>query len=102
MRDYSRTISPPPYLTPLITNNDKTASREEVRALGVWCQENNLTLNVNKAKEMIMDLRKQQREQPPIYIEGTAVENVKVPRRTHHRQTEMVHPHSVVKKMHNR
>ncbi|CDQ66175.1 unnamed protein product [Oncorhynchus mykiss] len=29
----------------LITNNDKTAYREEVRALGVWCQENSLTLN---------------------------------------------------------
>ena len=46
----------------LITNNDETAYREEVRALGVWCQENNLTLNVNKTKEMIVDLRKQQRE----------------------------------------
>ena len=39
----------------LITNNDKTAYREEVRALGVWCQENNLSLNVSKTKEMIMD-----------------------------------------------
>jgi hypothetical protein len=34
----------------LITNNDETAYREEVRALGVWCQENNLTLNVNQTK----------------------------------------------------
>ena len=55
----------------LITN-DETAYREEVRALGVWCQENNLTLNVNKTKEMIIDLR----EQPPIYIDGTVVERV--------------------------
>jgi hypothetical protein len=32
----------------LITNNDdETVYREEVRALGVWCQENNLSLNVN-------------------------------------------------------
>ena len=30
----------------LITNNDETAYREEVRALGVWCQENNLSLNI--------------------------------------------------------
>ena len=37
----------------MITNNDETAYREEVRALDVWCQENNLTLNVNKTKEMI-------------------------------------------------
>ena len=42
----------------LITNNEE-AYREEVRALGVWCQENNLTLNVNKTKEMIVDFRKQ-------------------------------------------
>jgi hypothetical protein len=39
-----------------ITNNDKTAYREVVRALGVWRQENNLSLNVNRTKEMIMDL----------------------------------------------
>ena len=40
------------------TNNNETAYREEVRALGVWCQENNLTLNVNKTNEMIVDFRK--------------------------------------------
>ena len=34
----------------LITNNDETAFRDEVRALGVWFQGNNLTLNVNKTK----------------------------------------------------
>ena len=49
----------------LITNNDETAYREEVRALGVWCQENNLSLKANKTKEMIVDFMKQQREQPP-------------------------------------
>jgi hypothetical protein len=60
----------------LITNNDETAYREEERALGVWCQENNLSPNVNKTKELIMDFRKQQREHPPIHINGTAVEKV--------------------------
>jgi hypothetical protein len=60
----------------LITNNDKTAYREEVSALGVWCQENNLTLNVNKTKELIVDFRKQQREHPPIHIDRTVVEKV--------------------------
>ena len=39
----------------LITKNDETAYREELRDLGVWCQENNLTLNVTKTKEMIVD-----------------------------------------------
>jgi hypothetical protein len=40
-----------------------------VRALGVWCQENNLSRNINKTKELIVDFRKQQREQPPIHID---------------------------------
>ena len=60
----------------LITNNNETAYREEVRALRVWCQENNLSLNVNLTKEMIVDFKKQQREQPSIHIDGTAVEKV--------------------------
>jgi hypothetical protein len=36
----------------LITNNDETAYREEVRALADWCRENNLSLNVNNMKEL--------------------------------------------------
>ena len=60
----------------LITNNYETACRENMRALGVWCQENNLTLKVNKTKEMIVYFRRQQREHPPIQIKGTAVEKV--------------------------
>ena len=60
----------------LITNNNKTAYREEVRALGVWCQEINLSLNVNKTKELMVDFRKQQREHAPIHIDGAAVEKV--------------------------
>ena len=60
----------------LITTNDETAYREEVRALGVWCQENNLALYINKTKEMIVDFRKQQRDHPPIHIDGTMVERV--------------------------
>jgi hypothetical protein len=35
----------------LIINNDRTACREE----GVWCQENNFSLNVGKTKELIVD-----------------------------------------------
>jgi gmma-aminobutyric acid receptor subunit gamma/cGMP-dependent protein kinase 2 len=41
----------------LITNNNETAYREEVRDLTVWCQDNNLSLNVIKTKEMIVDYR---------------------------------------------
>ena len=42
----------------LITDNDETAYWEEVRDLAVWCQDNNLSLNVIKTKEMIVDYRK--------------------------------------------
>ena len=42
----------------LITDNDETAYREEVRVLVGWCQNNNLSLNVIKTKEMIVDYRK--------------------------------------------
>jgi hypothetical protein len=37
----------------LITNNDKTAYRAKVSALVEWCQENNLSLNVNRSKVLI-------------------------------------------------
>ena len=60
----------------LITNNDETAYREEVSSLGVWCQENNLPLNVNQTKEMIVDFRKQQREHPLIHIVRIVMEKV--------------------------
>jgi hypothetical protein len=60
----------------LITNNDKTAYRKEVRALTEWGQENNLSLDINKTKELIVDFRKQQREHAPIHIDGTAAKKV--------------------------
>jgi hypothetical protein len=44
----------------LITNNDETAYREEVGTLMEWCQVNNLSLNVSKTKEIIMNYRRNQ------------------------------------------
>jgi hypothetical protein len=38
----------------LITDDDETAFREEVRDLAVWCQDNNLSLNVGKTSELIV------------------------------------------------
>ena len=60
----------------LITDNDKTAYREEVRDLTMWCQDNNLPLNVIKTKEMIVDYRKRRTEHLPILIDGAMVEQV--------------------------
>ena len=58
----------------LITDNDERAYREEVRDL--WCQDNNLSLNVRKAKELIVDYRKRRSEHAPIHINGAVVKQV--------------------------
>ena len=50
--------------------------RSEVRDLAVWCQDNNLSLNGIKTKEMIVDYRKRRTEHAPILIDGAAVEQV--------------------------
>ena len=34
----------------LISDNDETAYREEVRELALWCKDNNLSLSVSKTK----------------------------------------------------
>ena len=60
----------------LISDNDETASWEEGRDLAMWCQGNNLSLNVVKTKEMIVDYRKKRAEHAPILIDEAAVEQV--------------------------
>ena len=60
----------------LITDNDETAYREEVRDLAVWCQDNNRSLNVSKTKELIVDCMKRRSEQSPINIYRTVVERI--------------------------
>jgi hypothetical protein len=45
----------------LITDDDETAYRW-VRDLAVWCQDNNLSLNVSKTNELIVYYRKQRAE----------------------------------------
>ena len=60
----------------LIIDNDETAYRGEVRDLARWFQNNNLSLNVTKTKEMIVDYRKRSTEHVPILIDGAVVEQV--------------------------
>ncbi len=50
----------------LITDNDETAYREEVSTLTKWCQENHLSLNIDKTKELVVDYRRQSREHTTI------------------------------------
>ncbi len=59
-----------------ITDNDETAYREEVSTLTKWCQENHLSLNIDKTKELVVDFRRQSREHTPIIIDKTPVERV--------------------------
>ena len=40
----------------------------------MWCQDINLSLNVSKTKELIVDYRKRWAEQAPININGALVE----------------------------
>jgi hypothetical protein len=54
---------------------DEAAYREEVRDL-VWCQDNNLSLNVSKTKERIVNYRKRMAEHTPIHIDMAVVERV--------------------------
>ena len=60
----------------LITDNDERAYREEVKDLTVWCKGNNLSLNLIKTKEMIVDYRKRSTKHAPILIDRAAVEQV--------------------------
>ena len=51
----------------LITNDDEAPYREEVRYLAVSCHDNNLSLTISKAKDVIVDNRKQKGEQALIH-----------------------------------
>ncbi len=61
----------------LISNNDETAYLVEVERLTSWCQDNCLSLNVSKTKELIADFgKRQQRPYTRLMISGTPVERV--------------------------
>jgi hypothetical protein len=60
----------------LITDNNETVYRGEVRDLAVWFQDNNLSINVIKRKEMIVQHRKRRAEHAPIHIDLAVVERV--------------------------
>ncbi len=61
----------------LISNNDETHYREEVAQLAEWCGANNLSLNVEKTKEVVMDFRRRNSiDHPPLTIDSLTVERV--------------------------
>ncbi len=44
----------------LVSNNDEAAYLDEVERLTSWCQDNCLSLDVSKTKELMVDFRKRQ------------------------------------------
>ena len=52
------------------------AYRNEAISLFNWCQDNNLDLNVDKTKEMIIDFRKFKNTKECLLVNGKEVENV--------------------------
>lgn len=52
----------------IISKNDESASREEVKQLTALCEANNLSQNVDKTKEMLVDFRRARSEHPPLFI----------------------------------
>ncbi len=61
----------------LISNNDEMHYREEVAQLAEWCGANNLSLNVSKTKEVVVDFRRTNSiDHPPLTIDSSTVERV--------------------------
>ena len=59
-----------------ISNNDETEYRNEIENLVNLNGNNNLSLNVNKMKEIVIDFRKRKGERAPVYINRDKVERV--------------------------
>ncbi|KAL0146554.1 hypothetical protein M9458_058185 [Cirrhinus mrigala] len=60
----------------LISKRDETDYRSEVSRLPVWCRDNNLSLNVEKTKEIVVDFRRAHTQHAPLTINGASVERV--------------------------
>ncbi|KAK3527232.1 hypothetical protein QTP86_014646 [Hemibagrus guttatus] len=60
----------------LFSKNDESAYREVVQRLTAWCKANNLSLNADKTKEMVVDFRRAQSDHSLLNINGYDVEMV--------------------------
>eukprot|EP00061_Rhincodon_typus_P005904 g25982.t1 len=59
-----------------ISNNNKTEYKKEI-VFVVWCKDSNLSLNISKTKELIVNFRNRGRRHAPVYINGAEVEMFK-------------------------
>ncbi len=80
----------------LIQDGDKSAYRQEVKELAVWCSLNNLELNTLKTVEMIVDFRRNPPALPPLTIMNNLCECsgvIQVPGNHHLSGPEVGHSH---------
>eukprot|EP00061_Rhincodon_typus_P010609 g35035.t1 len=59
-----------------ISNKDKTEYTKEIMCLAAWCKDNNLSINVSKMEELVIDFRKWSGGHAPVCIDGAEVETV--------------------------
>jgi len=63
----------------LITNSDESEYRDQVNKLISWCNDNDMELNVNETKEMIVDFRtKKSSPHSPLVVDGRTGEIVQL------------------------
>ena len=60
----------------LINNNDESNYRDEVSQLATWCRVNNLSVNVEKTKDIVVDFWRAATQHLPLIIYGAAAERV--------------------------
>ena len=60
----------------IIANCLLGSMRCHARSNAFWCNTNNLFLNVNKTKEMVIDFRRNKSQITPLYINNTEVEQI--------------------------
>eukprot|EP00061_Rhincodon_typus_P010809 g35373.t1 len=78
-----------------ISDNDKTEYREEIENLAAWCKDNNLSINVNKTKELVINFGKWSGGHVSVCISGAElemVENVKFFGDDDHQRSILIHP----------
>ncbi|GFO22014.1 reverse transcriptase [Plakobranchus ocellatus] len=63
-------------VTGLILHNDESNFRKQIDVIVNWCSKNNLHLNVDKTKEIIVEIRRGETPHPPLLIHGATVERV--------------------------
>ncbi len=82
----------------LISNNDEMHYREEVAQLAEWCGTNNLSLNVGKTKEVMLDFRRNSVDHPPLTIDsstGTTAPTLSPP--AEKSKSPSTHPHHILR-----